>query len=146
MVWQLLSLPYDGNSHTWKDGLLYWDGAQLLIPEDTDNIKSYWSGSQCSGIKHVAGKLSTDPVLTKMYKQECMKSGGRLNIKMPSYKYTDSTVASIHREFDKYRDTHVKDKMVSPTVLSSTWESPSLGKTVFILRRGPGRFGVIGVH
>ena len=49
--------------------------------------------------------------------------GGRLNIKMPSY---------------QYRDSHVKDKTVSLTVLSLTWESPYLGKTVFILRRGPG--------
>ena len=48
--------------------------------------------------------------------------GGRLNIKMPSY---------------QYRDSHVKDKTVSPTVLSLTWESPYLGKTVFILRQGP---------
>ena len=48
--------------------------------------------------------------------------GGRLNIKMSSY---------------QYRDPHVKDKTVSPTVLSLTWESPYLGKTVFILRRGP---------
>ena len=48
--------------------------------------------------------------------------GGRLNIKMSSY---------------QYRDSHVKDKTVSPTVLSLTWESPYLGKTVFILRRGP---------
>ena len=48
--------------------------------------------------------------------------GGHLNIKMPSY---------------QYRDSHVKDKTVSPTVLSLTWESPYLGKTVFILRRGP---------
>ena len=52
-----------------------------------------------------------------------MNSGGRLNIKMPSY---------------QYRDSHVKDKTVSPTVLSLTWESPYLEKTVFILRRGPG--------
>ena len=50
-------------------------------------------------------------------------SGGRLNIKMSSY---------------QYRDSHVKDKTVSPTVLSLTWESPYLGKMVFILRRGPG--------
>ena len=49
--------------------------------------------------------------------------GGRLNIKMLSY---------------QYRVPHVKDKTVSPTVLSLTWESPYLGKTVFILRRGPG--------
>ena len=49
--------------------------------------------------------------------------GGRLNIKMPSY---------------QYRDSYVKDKTVSPTVLSLTRESPYLGKTVFILRRGPG--------
>ena len=49
--------------------------------------------------------------------------GGRLNIEMSSYQYGDS---------------HVKDKTVSPTVLSLTWESSYLGKTVFILRRGPG--------
>ena len=55
--------------------------------------------------------------------RECICPGGRLNIKMPSY---------------QYRDSHVKDKTVSPTVLSLTWESPYLGKTVFILRRGPG--------
>ena len=48
--------------------------------------------------------------------------GGRLNIKMPSY---------------QYRDSHVKDKTVSPTVLSLSWKPPYLGKTVFILRRGP---------
>ena len=49
-------------------------------------------------------------------------SGPRLNIKMLSYQYSDSVV---------------KDKMVSLTVLSLTWESPYLGKMVFILRRGP---------
>ena len=48
--------------------------------------------------------------------------GDRLNIKMPSYQYWDS---------------NVKDKTVSPTVLSLTWESPYIEKTVFILRRGP---------
>ena len=52
-----------------------------------------------------------------------LKTGGRLNIKMLSY---------------QYRDSHVKDKTVSPTVLSLTRKSPYLGKTVFILRRGPG--------
>ena len=49
--------------------------------------------------------------------------GGRFNIKMPSY---------------QYRDSHVKDKTVSPTVLSLTWESPYMGKMVFILNRAPG--------
>ena len=53
------------------------------------------------------------------------RTGGRLNIKMPSY---------------QYRDPHVKDKTVSQTVLSLTWESPHLGKTVFILKQGPGRW------
>ena len=38
----------------------------------------------------------------------------------------------------RYRDSHVKDKTVSPTVLSLTWESPYLGKIVFILKQGPG--------
>ena len=51
-----------------------------------------------------------------------LESGGHLNINMSSY---------------QYRDPHVKDKTVSPTVLSLTWESPYQGKTVFILRRGP---------
>ena len=37
----------------------------------------------------------------------------------------------------RYGNSHVKDKTVSPTVLSLTWESPYLAKTVFILRRGP---------
>ena len=49
--------------------------------------------------------------------------GGHLNIKMSSY---------------QYRDSHVKDKTVSSTVLFLTWESPYLVKTVFILRWGPG--------
>ena len=49
--------------------------------------------------------------------------GGRLNINMSSY---------------QYRDSHFKDRTVSQTVLSLTLESPHLGKTVFILRRGPG--------
>ena len=48
-------------------------------------------------------------------------SRGCLNIKM----------------FYQYGDSHVKDKIVSPTILSLTWESPYLGKTVFILRLGP---------
>ena len=56
------------------------------------------------------------------YHRSFWQPGGHLNIKMSSYQYGDS---------------HVKDKTVSPTVLSLTWESPYLGKTVFILRRGP---------
>ena len=50
-------------------------------------------------------------------------TGACLNIKMPSY---------------QHRDSHVRDKTVSSAVLSLTWESPYLGKTVFILSRGPG--------
>ena len=46
-------------------------------------------------------------------------SGDCLNIMMSSY---------------QYMDPHVKDK----TVLSLTWESPYLEKTVFIWRRVPG--------
>ena len=64
-------------------------------------------------------------ILPMVEKQFCLFGkipGGRLNIKMPSY---------------QYRDSHVKDKTVSPTVFSLTWESPYLGKTVFILRWGP---------
>ena len=46
------------------------------------------------------------------------QAGGSLNIKMSS---------------NQYRDPHIKDK----TVLSLTWESPYLEKTVIILRWGP---------
>ena len=59
------------------------------------------------------------PVLTR-------QSGSRLNIKMSFY---------------HYMDPHVKDKTVSrpsATVLSLTWESTYLEKTVFILRQDPG--------
>ena len=43
----------------------------------------------------------------------------------------------------QYKDSHVKDKTVSLTVLSLTCESPYLRKTVFILRWGPGpRFNI----
>ena len=52
-------------------------------------------------------------------------SGGRLNIKIPSH---------------QYRNSHVKDKTASLTVLP---ESPYLGKTVFILRWGPVHFIVL---
>ena len=38
----------------------------------------------------------------------------------------------------QYRDSHVKDKTVSPNVLSLTRESPYLGKTVSILEHAPG--------
>ena len=58
-------------------------------------------------------------------------SKGRLNIKMLSY---------------QYKDSHVKDKTVSQTVLSLTWESPYLGKTVFILRWCPDGYEVMSYH
>ena len=51
------------------------------------------------------------------------EAGGRRNIKMLSY---------------QYKDSHVIDKTVSPTVLSLTWESPYLENMVFILRQHPG--------
>ena len=38
----------------------------------------------------------------------------------------------------RYGDSHVKDKNVLTAVLSLTWKSPYVDKTVFILRRGPG--------
>ena len=53
------------------------------------------------------------------------KYGARLNTKMPSY---------------QYRDPHVKDKTVSRPSYLLTWESPYLGKTVFILRRDHGLY------
>ena len=51
----------------------------------------------------------------KFSTKHCGHTGGHLDIKMLSY---------------QYRDPHVKDKIV----LSLTWESPYLGKTVFILK------------
>ena len=53
----------------------------------------------------------------------CARTGRRLNIKMSSY---------------QFRDHHVEDKKSLATVLSLTWESQYLVKTVFTLRRGPG--------
>ena len=67
-------------------------------------------------------------IIEFVHQMHSTSSGGRLNIKMSSY---------------QYRDSHVKDKTVSPTVLSLTWESPYLGKMVFILRRGPGSLGLL---
>ena len=46
---------------------------------------------------------------------------------------------SQYNLFYQYRDSHVKDKMVSPTILSLTWEPPYLEKMVFILKHGPER-------
>ena len=48
--------------------------------------------------------------------------GGRLKIKMQSY---------------QYRDSHVKDKTVSSTVLSLTRESAYLGKDGLYIETGP---------
>ena len=42
---------------------------------------------------------------------------------------------NIKMSFYQYRDLHVKDKTGLVTVSSLTWESPYLGKTVFILRQ-----------
>ena len=58
-----------------------------------------------------------------------MPPGSRLNIKMSSY---------------QYRDSHAKDKTVSPTVLYLTWKSLYLRETVFTLRRGPERDSEVG--
>ena len=58
-------------------------------------------------------KVEWSLFVTKWDHLECKlaTSGGRLNIKMSSY---------------QHRDSHVKE-------LSLTWETPYLGKTVFIL-------------
>ena len=64
----------------------------------------------------------TDCVIMKVNCMRRKPAGGYLNIKMPSY---------------QYRDFHVKDKTVSPTILSLPWESSYLGKMVFKSGRGP---------
>ena len=58
---------------------------------------------------------------------------GRLNIKMLSY---------------QYRDSHVKDKTVSPTVLSLTWDIPIPGKDGLYIETGPRlhRVGSFSLH
>ena len=73
-----------------------------------------------------SNRNDTSIIILFLFFTQTMQPGGRLNIKMPSYQYWDC---------------HVKDKTVSPTVLSLTWKSSYLGKTVFILRRGPGSNG-----
>ena len=70
---------------------------------------------------HSIWEIIISSVCTHIFRVE--SAGGRHDIKMPFY---------------QYRDSHVKDKTVTPTVLSLTWESPYLGKTVFIWRWGPG--------
>ena len=77
-----------------------------------------------------ASQLAIKAILIGMYVCFCCQHayssvkypGGRLNKK---------------DGLTRYGNSNVKDKTVSPTVLSLTWESPYLGKTVFILRRGP---------
>ena len=59
--------------------------------------------------------------LDKLYFKYEKWFGGLLSIKMSSH---------------QYRNPHVNDGLM--TVLSLTWESPYLGKMVFILRWGPG--------
>ena len=95
---------------------------------EIQTIKAEWKPCKICGWQ-VLEHLGV-PVVAKYRKNQAMGSfrprfcrpGGRLNIKMPSY---------------QYRNSHVKDKTVSPTVISLTWESPYLGKTVFILKQGP---------
>ena len=75
-------------------------------------------------IEHLNRKVNSnwkEPSCLSLVKPR-LEPGDCLNIKMWSY---------------QYRDSHFKDKRVSLTVLYLTWESPYLGKTVFILRRGP---------
>ena len=80
-----------------------------------------FKSSYCKSFENEAPPWCLDEL--QIFDNMTRHPGGRLNIKMPSY---------------QYRDSHVKDKTVSPTVLSLTWEFPYLVKTVFILRQGPG--------
>ena len=61
----------------------------------------------------------------KTWISDCTRTQGAVSlyIKMPSY---------------QFRDPHIKDKTVSWLSSSLTWESPYLGKTVFILKQHPG--------
>ena len=69
----------------------------------------------------INGSGDASPQCITWINAENLRTGGRLNIKMSSY---------------QNRDPYDKDKTVSRPSL--TWESPYMGKTVFILRRGPG--------
>ena len=68
---------------------------------------------------HHKDKMVSWPIPDKTVFTLTWAPGGHLNIKMLSY---------------QYRCPYVKDKTVS---LSLTWESPYLGKAVFILTRAP---------
>ena len=82
----------------------------------------FWYGQICMN-KYLSTFLDAPCFLLMMLLTWCILAPvGCLNIKMPSY---------------QFRDSHVKDKTVSPTVLSLTWESLYLGKVVFILKPGP---------
>ena len=94
----------------------YWAGMTFILHGRQSHIEERPEAFELT-LRHGNG-----PYLSFNWVNVSQHPGGRLNIKMSSY---------------QYRDSHVNDKTVSPTVLSLTWESPYLGKTVFILRRGP---------
>ena len=95
----------------------------LLVLKQTGNTRSRLKFTY--PIISTEFKMSTHDIHAVDFLLSCTP-GGRLKIKMLSY---------------QHRNSHVKDKTVSPTILSLTWESPYLEKTVFILRRGPGSYG-----
>ena len=84
-----------------------------------------WMRRTCVPEAGIKGRDKQSHLMTSLgcnYLLLPLKSGGCLNIKMPSY---------------QYRDPHVKDKTVLRPSYLLTWESPYRGKTVFILRQGP---------
>ena len=103
----------------------------ILGPNTLLSMTTHWGSNWCQyGWLHCPlnwgnGISRMIASTTSQESPEFQSTGGRLNKKMQSY---------------QCRDAHVKDKTVSSTVLSLTWESPYLGKTVFILRRGLGRY------
>ena len=72
------------------------------------------------------------PVLIRFNSSEYQPRlpGDHLSIRMPSY---------------QYKHLNVKDKTVSPSVLSLTWESPYLGKSLYI-ETGPRLVGNSMAH
>ena len=78
---------------------------------EVHDIQLYWyEFPRISAWQHMIFCVCGAPY-SRMTDTDLKQTGGCCNIKMPSY---------------QYRDSHVKEKTVSPTVLYLTWESPYL--------------------
>ena len=90
--------------------------------DGTEKQALWWTGSGQVRLRHWGWQKIIGSLLSP--ENDFWWPRGCLKIKMSS---------------SQYRDSHVKEKTVSPTVLSLTWESPCLRKMDFILKRGSER-------